>query len=208
MEAITLDSVLGFGNQLLASANVIIGFSLFVYILTHNWKSPVAQAFCALVACVTLVYVVEVTMHGVTTLEAAYLWLRVQWAGIICVPAAYLHFSDAVLRSTRLVSRARRASVVAVYAASAGAVAVAASTELLFSGARLTPAGYTLVPGPLFGVLCGLLHSGMHRRLDQYHPGARCLPDIYLPTPHGVLDDRDSGSDGRRAAIPHASAGH
>jgi hypothetical protein len=151
MEALTLDSVLGYGNQLLASANVIIGFSLFVYILTHNWKSPVAQAFCALVACVTLVYVVEITMHGVSTLEAAYLWLRVQWAGIICVPAAYLHFSDAVLRSMRLLSRARRASVMAVYAASAGAVAVAASTELLFSGARLTMAGYTLVPGPLFG---------------------------------------------------------
>ncbi len=139
-----------FANQLLASANVIIGFSLFVYILTHNWKSAVAQAFCALVAFVTLVYVVEITLGGVSTADAAYLWLRVQWAGIIFVPAAYFHFSDALLRSTFRPSRLRRAGVLTAYAVSALAVVIAATTDLLFTGVAKSQHIYALVPGPLF----------------------------------------------------------
>lgn len=150
MSELSLESIVAFSNLLLASANVIIGFSLFVYILTHNWKSPVARAFCAMVAFVTLVYVVEITLNGVSTADAAYLWLRVQWAGIIFVPAAYLQFSDAVLSSTRHASRLRRLSVFAAYLASAAAVAMAASSDLLFSGVEQVQSRYTLVPGSLF----------------------------------------------------------
>jgi len=150
MSGISFESIVAFSNLLLASANVIIGFSLFVYILTHNWKSPVARAFCAMVAFVTLVYVVEITLNGVATADAAYLWLRVQWAGIIFVPAAYLQFSDAVLISTGHASRLRRLSVFAAYLASAVAVAMAASSDLLFSGVEQVQSRYTLVPGSLF----------------------------------------------------------
>jgi hypothetical protein len=152
MGPFSLEAILDFANLLLASVNVIIGFALFVYVLTHNWKSTVAQAFCALVAFVTLAYVVELTMPGVATMEAAYLWLRVQWAGIILVPAAYLHFSDALLRTTGNTSRWRRLGVLVSYLSSAAAVAIAASSELLFSGARLVQFRFTLTPGPLFGV--------------------------------------------------------
>lgn len=150
MSELSLESIVAFSNLLLASANVIIGFSLFVYILTHNWKSPVARAFCAMVAFVTVVYVVEITLNGVATADAAYLWLRVQWAGIIFVPAAYLHFSDAVLSSTRNASRLRRFGVYAAYLASAAAVAMAASSDLLFTGVEQVQSRYTLVPGALF----------------------------------------------------------
>ena len=150
MSGISLESIVAFSNLLLASANVIIGFSLFVYILTHNWKSPVARAFCAMVAFVTLVYVVELTLNGGATADAAYLWLRVQWAGIIFVPAAYLHFSDAVLSSTGHASRLRRLSVYTAYLASAAAVAMAASSDLLFTGVEQVQSRYTLVPGALF----------------------------------------------------------
>ncbi|MHB1318228.1 MAG: histidine kinase N-terminal 7TM domain-containing protein, partial [Anaerolineae bacterium] len=131
MGPFSIEGILAFANLLLASTNVIIGFSLFVYVLTHNRKSSAAQAFCALVAFVTLAYVVEITMPGVATLDAAYLWLRVQWAGIILVPAAYLHFSDALLRSTGSTSRYRRIGVLVAYLFSAAAVALAASSELL-----------------------------------------------------------------------------
>ncbi len=150
MSGITLESIVAFSNLLLASANVIIGFSLFVYILTHNWKSPVARAFCAMVAFVTVAYVVEITLIGVATANAAYLWLRVQWAGIIFVPAAYLHFSDAVLSSTRSASPFRRYGVYTAYLVSATAVAMAASSDLLFSGVEQVQSRYTLVPGSLF----------------------------------------------------------
>ena len=45
-------------------------------------------------------------------------WLRLQWLGIALVPAAYLHFSDEVLRTTNSFSRSRQALVIGAYAAS------------------------------------------------------------------------------------------
>ena len=48
MNGATITAILDLGNLILASVNVIISFSLFVYILTHNFRSPVARAFCAL----------------------------------------------------------------------------------------------------------------------------------------------------------------
>lgn len=40
-----------------ASATVLIAFSLLAYLSVHNFRSPVARAFVALLAFVTLVYV-------------------------------------------------------------------------------------------------------------------------------------------------------
>ncbi|MGI6367364.1 MAG: histidine kinase N-terminal 7TM domain-containing protein [Anaerolineae bacterium] len=150
MEGLVLESILRFSNLLLASANVIIGFSLFVYILTHNWKSRVARGFCALVACVTLTHVVELTLNGVSGGDAAYLWLRIQWAGIILVPAAYLHFSDAVLSTIQSGSRLRRIGGLLAYITSVLLVVVAARTDLLFTGVEEVAGRHVLVPGTLF----------------------------------------------------------
>ena len=108
MNEVTIRPILTFGNLILASANVIIGFSLFVYVLTHNFRSSIARAFCALTAFVTAVYIVDVSTPGVDSAEAANIWLRLQWVGIAFVPAAYLDFSDALLRTTGAVSRWRR----------------------------------------------------------------------------------------------------
>jgi hypothetical protein len=146
----TITEILNLSNSILASANVIIGFSLFVYILTHNLRSAVARAFCALTAFVTLVYVVDVTMGEVDSLASANLWLRVQWLGIAFVPAAYLHFSDALLKTSGGGSRWRSAGVWAAYAVSAGAFALVALGGLVVDGVALNRGIFHLTPGPLF----------------------------------------------------------
>ena len=42
----------------------------------------------------------DVIVSNVVTEAAALSWLRFQWFGIAFLPAAYIQFSDAVLRNT------------------------------------------------------------------------------------------------------------
>jgi hypothetical protein len=143
---------LAFANLILSSAIVIIAFSLLVYILTHNLRSAVARSFCALIAFVTVVYVGDVALPRIETLEAAIPWLRFQWLGIAFVPAAYLHFSDALLRTTNLSSPWRRRAVLASYFIGALLFGLAVSTDLLVHDGRHLPQISHLAAGPLFWV--------------------------------------------------------
>ena len=58
--------------------------------------------------CVVIVYVAE--SFGSVSVSAQQLttWLQLQWLGIIFLPAAYLHISDALLETTGRPSRGRR----------------------------------------------------------------------------------------------------
>ena len=150
--SLNLPSILAFANLILSSAIVIIAFSLLVYILTHNLRSAVARSFCALIAFVTVVYVGDVALPRIETLEAAIPWLRFQWLGIAFVPAAYLHFSDALLRTTNLTSPWRRRAVRASYLISGFLFGLAASTDLLVHDGQHLPQISHLAAGPLFWV--------------------------------------------------------
>jgi hypothetical protein len=150
--SLNLTSILAFANLILSSAIVIIAFSLLVYILTHNLRSAVARSFCALIAFVTVVYLGDVALPRIDTLEAAIPWLRFQWLGIAFVPAAYLHFSDALLRTTNLTSPWRRRAVFACYVISALLFGLAVSTDLLVHDGRHLPQISHLAAGPLFWV--------------------------------------------------------
>jgi hypothetical protein len=146
----TVAAILGFGNLVLSSANVIIGFSLFAYILTHTTRNGVGRAYCALMAFVTAVYIVDVALSGVTTVHAASNWLRVQWIGIAFMPAAYLHFSDALLRTTGALSRWRRWQVVGSYLIGLASLFLALFTDTLVQDATQIDGLFHLQPGPLF----------------------------------------------------------
>lgn len=137
-------------NRLLSSTIVITGFSLTIYVLTHNLRSPVARAFSALTSFVTLVYVGDFVLFGVTSAEVALPWLKMQWVGIAFVPAAYLHFSDALLATTNDRSRLRRAVVLSSYLIGVGLVGLAIFTPLLVREAVYRPAAPQLRAGPLF----------------------------------------------------------
>ena len=147
---ITWPVVLGFVNLIFSSAIVITAFSLLGYVLTHNLRSAVAQSFCVLLACVLVVFAGDIVIPRAATDHAAGVWLRVQWIGIAMVPAAYLHFSDAVLRTTHHFS-ARRVVVVALsYLTSIVLVYLALFTDLLVYDGVFSPPINRLVAGPLF----------------------------------------------------------
>jgi uncharacterized protein YggT (Ycf19 family) len=147
---LTWPVVLAFGNLILSSAIVITAFSLLGYVLTRNLRNPVAQAFCVLLACVLVVSAGDIVIPRVQTYRAAVIWLRVQWIGIAMVPAAYLHFSDALLRTTRHFSSRRRAIVLASYIISAVLVLIALFADVLVYNGAFTPPVSQLSAGPLF----------------------------------------------------------
>ena len=151
MAGINLTSVLGVGNLILASANVIIAFSLLAFILTHNFRSSVARAFCALTTFVIIVYAGDIILANVGSMDAAAPWLRFQWLGIAFVPAAYLQFSDALLRMTNSPSKGRRWLVRFAYPISLVLFVLAAFTDLIVWDCVAIIAGvFHFQPGRLF----------------------------------------------------------
>ena len=102
-------------NEILASAIIILAFSLFVYMFIHNLRNAVGRGFAAILACVCFTYAGDVALFSVNSLEAALPWLRFQWIGIAFLPAAYLHFADALLRPTNAPSPRRRFAVGIAY---------------------------------------------------------------------------------------------
>lgn len=138
-----------FANLVLSSAILILSFSLFAYILTFNLHSRVGRAFAALLLGVVLVYSGDIVLPRVEWQE---FWLRFQWLGIALVPAAYLHFSRAVLLATWLRPYQRRWVWIirAAYGLSAFFALVAVATDVLVRpSAGAFPVTY-LQPGPLF----------------------------------------------------------
>lgn len=150
MGTVTITGVLSLGNLILSAANVIVAFSLLVYILSHNFRNSVARAFCALLAFVTIVHVGDVILINVDAPETRFLWLKFQWLGIAFIPAAYLQFSDAVLWTTNSFSRLRRALVAATYVFGWVLVLLTAFTNLLVADGVSTSWAVYFQAGPLF----------------------------------------------------------
>ena len=95
-------------DQILTAGVAITAFSLLLYALTFNLRDRIARSFAGILVCVVIVFSAEAIG---TTIDQAWevsLWLKLQWIGIIFLPAAYLHFSDALLASTGKPSRGRR----------------------------------------------------------------------------------------------------
>jgi hypothetical protein len=139
-------------NQVLSATIVLTSFSLLIYLLTHNFRSAVARAFCALLAFTLIVYVGDVVLYEVETERAAARWLRFQWIGIALVPAAYLHFSDALLRTTHLRARWRSIAVALSYAVSLALLALVFFADVLVSDGSYVPQASHLEAGPLFWI--------------------------------------------------------
>mgnify|MGYP001047034029 CR=1 FL=1 len=95
-------------SEILTAGIAITAFALLLYSLTFNLRDKVAQTFSGIMFCLVIIFSAE--SFGGTSVkpEMIDLWLRVQWVGIILLPATYLHFSDALLATTGLPSRWRR----------------------------------------------------------------------------------------------------
>lgn len=150
ISADTIVSLLLALNRALSSAIVILAFSLLVYILAHNLRSSVARSFSALIGCVCITYVGDVALFETSSLSDAVTWLKVQWIGIAFTPTAYLHFSDALLRTTHSLSGLRRWAVRGGYLIGFILLPLAFWTELLVHDGLYSPGITQFRAGPLF----------------------------------------------------------
>jgi hypothetical protein len=108
-------------NQILTAGIAITAFSLFLYALSFNLRDRVARSFAIILLCVVIVFTAEALQDKTVTIQTLDLLLRLQWFGIVFLPPAYLHLSDALLVTAGRPSRGRRRFAVrAMYAVSAG----------------------------------------------------------------------------------------
>ncbi len=119
-------------NQILTAGIAITAFSLFLYALSFNLRDRVARSFAIILLCVVIVFTAEALQDKSITIRTTDLLLRLQWFGIVFLPAAYLHLSDALLVTAGRPSRGRRRFAVrGMYAVSAIFLALLAFGYLL-----------------------------------------------------------------------------
>lgn len=95
-------------NQILTAGIAITAFSLLIYALTFNLRDRVARSFAIILLSVVVIFTSEAIQSAVETPELIELFLRLQWLGIVFLPAAYMHLSDALLVTAGRPSRGRR----------------------------------------------------------------------------------------------------
>jgi len=151
MERLTLlTSILLQLNDLLSAAVLIVAFSLLAYIALQNWHTSIARALCVLLAGVVIVYGGDVLLGQAERDSTIQFLLRTQWLGIACVPAGYIHLSDALLSYSGLPVRGRQWLVGIGYTLSLIFFGLALSGDLLLSGGIARGPLAQFGAGPLF----------------------------------------------------------
>lgn len=139
-------------NLLVSQVILVVTFSLLFYITSRNWRNMVTRATALLLAGVVIVFSGDVLFDRATQPSTREFLLRAQWLGIVLVPAAYLHLSDALLTSVGLQSLRRRNAVIGGYLAALVFFALAAATNLLVQGRVQHGSLEQLGAGPLFAL--------------------------------------------------------
>ena len=139
-------------NDILASAVLIVSFSLLVYLVLQNRYTPIARALAVLLGSIVVVFGGDVLTQQVQREETLHFLLRAQWLGIVGVPAGYIHLADALLDFSGQHHLRRRWSVPAAYVISAVFLALAWGTDLVLrNGVQVQPVAQ-FNAGPLFWV--------------------------------------------------------
>ncbi len=99
-------------NDVLTAGIAITAFSLLLYALSFNLRDRVARSFTVILSAVVMIFTAEA---AATTAQTPY-WIALaygfQWVGLVFLPAAYLHLSDALLVAVGKPSRGRRRAAV------------------------------------------------------------------------------------------------
>ena len=106
-----ITNMLGFMRalgQILTAGIAITAFSLLLYSFAFNLRDRVARSFAMILVCILVIFSAEAIGSTASRDWEIELWPRVQWVGIVFLPAVYLHFSDALLSITGRPSRWRR----------------------------------------------------------------------------------------------------
>jgi len=149
----TLLGSLIIANLLLVSTNVIVTFSLWLYILTRRaqrMRHPIVTAYLGLIFALTATYAGEIFHISTDSLDVGLFWLRVQWIGVAFLPSAFLWFADALLRTTGSVSARRRGLINVGHGVGALFLALAALTNWIIARPVSVPWGVYLAAGPLY----------------------------------------------------------
>ncbi len=108
-------------NEILTAGVAITAFSLFLYALTFNLRNRVARSFALIMLFVVVIFSAEALQNQTVPDWGLEALLQIQWLGLVFLPAAYLHLSDALLITAGLPSRGRRRLAIRlVYVVSAG----------------------------------------------------------------------------------------
>jgi hypothetical protein len=95
-------------NSLLTAGIAITAFSLLLYVLSFNLRDRVTRSLAIILSCVVVVFVGDALSSVAQPPDGLEFFLRLQWIGIVFLPAAYVQFSDALLATTGRPSRGRR----------------------------------------------------------------------------------------------------
>ncbi len=119
-------------NQILTAGIAITAFSLLIYALTFNLLDRVARSFATIMLSVVIIFTCEAIQSTEQIQPLVELFLRLQWVGLIFLPASYLHLSDALLVTAGRPSRGRRRFFIwAVYFVSTGFLIMLAAGKLV-----------------------------------------------------------------------------
>lgn len=118
-------------NRVFEAGIAITALSLFIRALTFNLRDRVSRAFVMILACVMVSFSGEAVSGAAGQVTSQEFWLQFQWIGTIFLPAAYLHFSDALLETTGRPSRGRRRFLVRLTYGISGAFILTLPTDLL-----------------------------------------------------------------------------
>jgi len=129
--------ILALINDILQSTIVIFGSSMVLYNLGYSLRDRVTRAFTVLVTCVVIVYMTEVLVTNTAAETYANSWLRLSWLGIVGVPAALFHLSDALLAITGTPSLRRRRLVALIYTISFTFFVLISFTDVVFNSLEL-----------------------------------------------------------------------
>jgi len=151
-ETLTLTDILLQFHLLLAQAILVVTFSLLFYIASRNWRNGVAQATVLMLAAVVIVFSGDVLLDKAQRPATQQFLLRSQWLGIVLVPAAYLHLSDALLTSVGYQSLRRWWVVLASYVLAAGFFILAVGGDWLVRDGVARGPLMQLAAGPLFPI--------------------------------------------------------
>lgn len=139
-------------NGLLTAAVLIVSFSLLAYVALRNWRRDVARALCMLLASVVIVYGGDILLGRTRNDATIQFLLRTQWLGIALVPAAYMHFSNALYNVVYEHGEQLRRTLI-VWGGYISAVAfflLALYTDLLVQGGITSDLLVRTKAGPLF----------------------------------------------------------
>lgn len=95
-------------SQILTAGVAITAFSLFIYALNFNLRDRVVRTFGFIMVSMVIISSAEALGSGSSLDLGIQVWLRLEWIGIIILPAAYYHFSDAILSTTGSNGHGRR----------------------------------------------------------------------------------------------------